>query len=351
MEEKTKENIYYNGNKLLNMKDLDGVLADVLICTSNRTAGKTTFFNKFVIDNALQNDEEFLLIYRYKNELENVSEKFFGNVGNLFFKDYEISTKGVANYTYVEIYLNDKIVGYATSLTNATKIKKYSHVFSKVKYIVFDEFQDEDNKYLKNEVSKLLSIHTSVARGDGEMVRTVRIILISNPISIINPYYIALGISDRLKSDTKFLRGNGWILEQGHNEIAEKMQNESRVNKAFSNDKYTKYSSQGIYLNDNYSLIQNVSGKSKYLCTLIYNKKLFAIRQYYDSSILYCDKKVDNNCKIKIAVTTDDLSINYVSIKHYSFIVEYLKLMFEKGCFRFKDLECKEVIFKLLSVI
>lgn len=350
MEEKTKENKYYDGTKLLNMKDLDNVLADVLICTSNRTAGKTTFFNKFVVDEALQNNKHFLLIYRYKNELDNVAEKFFGNIGNLFFNDYEISTKSIADSTYIEIYLNGEIVGYATALTNATKIKKYSHVFSNVDYILFDEFQDEDNRYLKNEVSKLLSIHTSVARGNNQIVRTVRIILISNPISIINPYYIALGISGRLKNDTKFLRGNGWILEQGHNEVAEQLQNESRVNRAFASDKYTKYSAQGVYLNDNYSLIQNISGKSKYMCTLIFNKKEYAIRQYYNESIIYCDKKIDSCCKTKIAVTTEDLNINYVSLKHYDFMINYFKYMFEKGCFRFKDLECKDVIFNLLSL-
>ena len=39
---------YYDGTKLLSMKDLDGNTPEIFMVTSNRTAGKTTYFNRLV---------------------------------------------------------------------------------------------------------------------------------------------------------------------------------------------------------------------------------------------------------------------------------------------------------------
>ena len=67
-----------------------------------------------------------------------------------------------------------------------------------VDVILFDEFQSESDNYCPNEVEKFISIHTSIARGQGKMTRYVPVFMISNPVSLINPYYSALHISHRL---------------------------------------------------------------------------------------------------------------------------------------------------------
>jgi hypothetical protein len=93
--------------------------------------------------------------------------------------------------------------------------------------MIFDEFQSESNHYCSDEIKKFISIHTSVARGQGEQVRYVPVYMLSNPVSLINPYYVELGISNRLRDDTKFLRGHGFILEQGFIDSASVAQKES----------------------------------------------------------------------------------------------------------------------------
>ena len=100
------------------------------------------------------------------------------------------------------------------ALNNADSIKKYSHLFSDVKRMLFDEFQSETNHYCPDEIRKFLSVHTSVARGQGEQTRYVPVFMLSNPVSIINPYYVEMGSSERLSSDVRFLRGHGYVLEQ-----------------------------------------------------------------------------------------------------------------------------------------
>jgi hypothetical protein len=93
--------------------------------------------------------------------------------------------------------------------------------------MLFDEFQSESNHYCVDEIKKLLSVHTSIARGNGEQIRYVPVFMLSNPVSIINPYYVELGISNRLHDDTKFLKGDGYVLENGFIETASKAQQES----------------------------------------------------------------------------------------------------------------------------
>ena len=51
----------------------------------------------------------------------------------------------------------------------------------------------------------------------------------------------------------------------------------------------------------------------------------------------------------KLTVTKDDHDINYVMLKQNDVFLSLLRWYFEKGCFRFKDLRCKEAILTALS--
>lgn len=173
--------------------------------------------------------------------------------------------------------------------------------------------------------------------------------MLSNPVSIINPYYVEMGISSRLKDDTKFLRGDGFILEQGFIDSASKAQKESGFNRAFSNNTYVSYSSECVYLNDSKSFVEKPQGKSRYICTLKYMGSDFGIKEFGEQGIIYCDDKPDSTHPMKITVTTDDHEINYVMLKRNDFFLTNLRYLFERGCFRFKDLRCKEAVLSALS--
>ena len=341
---------YYDGTKLLSMKDINGERPEIYLCTTNRTGGKTTYFGRLCINRFLDKGEKFALIYRYNYELDDVCDKFYKDIGSLFFPDHTMTNKRRASGMFHELFLDDVSCGYAISLNGADQIKKYSHLFSDVKRMIFDEFQSETNHYCNNEVEKLQSVHTSVARGQGEQVRYVPVYMLSNPVSIINPYYVAFGISSRLRDDTKFLKGDGFVLEQGFIDSASVAQKESGFNRAFgTNSKYSAYSSEGIYLNDNKSFIEKPNGKSRYICTLRYNGSEYGIREFAEDGIMYCDDRPDVTFSTKITVTTDDHNINYVMLKRNDFFLSNLRYLFERGAFRFKDLRCKEAVLSALS--
>lgn len=340
---------YYDGTKLLSMKDINGKTPEIFMCTSNRTGGKTTYFGRLSVNKFLKYQKKFGLTYRFNYELDDICDKFYKDIGSLFFNGYEMTTKRRASGLFHELFLNDVSCGYAFALNGADQIKKYSHLFSDVDIMLFDEFQSETNHYCPDEVKKFISLHTSVARGQGKQVRYVPVYMMSNPVSIINPYYVAMGISNRLKDDTKFLRGDGFVLEQGFNESASVAQKESGFNRAFAGNEYVAYSSEAVYLNDSKAFIERPTGNSRYICTLRYRGVDYGVKEYSELGIIYCDDKADRTFRTRITVTTEDHNINYVMLKRNDFFLSNLRVLFERGCFRFKDLRCKEAVLTALS--
>lgn len=340
---------YYDGTKLLSMLDLNGNKPEIYLCTTNRTGGKTTYFGRLCVNRFFDKKEKFCLVYRYNYELDDCAEKFYKDISGLFFPGTVMTSKRRASGIFHELLIDDIPCGYAVSLNSADQLKKYSHLFSDVSRMMFDEFQSETNHYCSDEIRKFLSVHTSIARGQGEQIRYVPVYMCANPVSIINPYYVEMGISERLREDTKFLRGDGFVLEQGFVESASKAQKESGFNRAFARNSYVAYSSECVYLNDSKAFVEKPSGKSKYLATLKYKGVDYAIREFEEAGIIYCDDRADSSFTARLTVTTQDHEVNYVMLKRNDFFLSNLRYFFERGCFRFKDLRCKEAVLKALS--
>ena len=356
---------YYDGTKLLSLMDINGNKPELYICTTNRTGGKTTYFNRLAINRFIKSGKKFALLYRYNYELADVGDKFFKDINRLFFPKYKLTSQNRARGIYAELFLKDKTAyedededehyigescGYALTLNSADKIKTYSHMFSDVEMIIFDEFQSETNHYCSEEIKKFLSIHTSIARGNGEQVRYVPVFMLGNQVSIINPYYVELGITSRLTEEVNFLRGDGFVLENGFIDTASQAQKLSGLNRAFANNEYVAYASENIYLNDNLAFIERPTEvASKYLATIKYEGKEFGIREYKSMGYLYCDDKPDVTFPYKISVTTDDHNINYVMLQRNNMFITQLRFYFEHGAFRFKDLRSKEALLHCIS--
>lgn len=343
--------MYYDGTKLLNSKDINGNTPEIYICTSNRSAGKTCYWGRYAVNRFKKYDEKFILLYRYVGELDAAASAFFDDLHNLFFPGDEMTSTKKSKGAYYELYLNDNLCGYAVALNSANKIKKISHVFYDVKRIIFDEFMPEDNSYTHDEIIKFQSIHSSVARGGGEQSRYVPVIMISNPVRIDNPYYIAMGITNRLRKDTKILRGVGYVLEAGFNESAAKAQLASGFNGAFVKGGYTSYAAAGEYLIDHTAFIAPPEGKSKYLCNLKYKGDLYGIRLYTTTNIYYVDTSADATFKICIAAALSDHDENTVTITAHSKLLSSLRNFYENGFVRFRNIEAKNAFLTAVCMI
>lgn len=341
---------FYDGTRLLSMKDINGNTPEIYLCTANRSAGKTTFFNRLMINRFKKSGKKFMLLYRYNYELDDCADKFFKDIERLFFNGSVFESKRKAMGIYHELYLDGMHCGYSVSMNSADMIKKYSHFFSDTDCILFDEFQSETNKYCPDEIKKFISVHTSVARGNGKQSRYVPVYMLSNCVSLLNPYYVELDIASRLNSSTNFLRGDGWVLESGFVESASQAQKDSLFNRAFQKNNYISYSTENVYLNDSNAFVEKMTGYGRYVATIKYEDCYYSIREYPDAGIIYCDDKYDPTFPKKIAITTEDHQINYVMIKNNDMLFSVLKDLFKKGCFRFRNLKCKNAILKALSI-
>ena len=351
------DNVYYDGTKLLSLKDINGLEPELYICTTNRTGGKTTYFNRLAVNRFMKNGSKFALIYRYNYELDDIADKFFKDIKGLFFSHYNMYSERRANGIFHELFIMEdddhetaRSCGYAITLNSADQIKKYSHLFSDVEFMIFDEFQSETNHYCTDEIKKFLSVHTSIARGQGKQVRHVPVYMLGNQVSIINPYYTELGICSRLNAEVNYLKGDGFVLENGFIETASQAQKESGLNRAFKNNSYIAYAAENVYLNDNLAFVEQPEDKrSRYLCTLRYNGRDYGVREYRNLGFLYCDDKPDYTYKSRISVTTEDHNVNYVMLKRNDMFITQLRYFFEHGAFRFKDLRSKEALMTCIS--
>lgn len=168
----------------------------------------------------------------------------------------------------------------------------------------------------------------------------------SNSVSLINPYYTALGIASRMQGDTKFLKGEGFVLEHTFNENASNAQKEGAFNRAFKESRYLRYASENIYLNDNDTFIEKRKGMYRPVATIKWRGKYFSLKDYGD--VYYCDKRVDG-ANTKIAMSVEDHEVGFTLIGNFRFMITMLREAFEKGMFRFYDLECKDCAMRLVS--
>lgn len=338
----------YDGTKLLSTLDLRGQTPAIYLCTTNRGGGKTTWFSKKLVDDYLSSGMKFGIIYRFKYELGECSDKFFKDLQVLFFEGHTMTHKIRCDGTFAELFLDDKSCGYALPLNAASKLKNYSHYFSDIDQMMFDEFQPEDGVYCSKEVKKFHSLHQTVDRGRGQAVRGVPVYMISNSVTLINPYYFAFGIAGRLQKDTRFIRGDGWVMEQGFIKDVYNVMKLSAFERCFVNNDYIDMGKNGKHLQDNENFIINrPSEPFRYYCTLIYQNKLFSLKVYDTLGFIFCDVGGDIHYKYKIAVD-DDSHDNDTRLAHNFKLIEYLRDNYNNGSFRFLNLEAKNCILRLI---
>lgn len=344
------ENKYYNPSVILGKKDLDGLEPSIYMITSNRSAGKTTGWLKEALEKYHKTGHQLMLIYRYKYELTSAHEifkdvlKIYPDLG------IEMKCESKAQGLFYALMLDGEEFGFVCSLSNVDSLKKYSPLFVKVFYLIMDEFQKEDGKYLPQEFAKLQSLLVTVARGGGSQSRNIKCILLGNMVSLLNPYFVNFNIHSRIKNDTKFLRGNGWIAEFNFNVNASNAIKNNGLFRAFKDTDYMQYSTESVYLHDSSIFIEKPKGKSRYIATIIHDGVQFGLREYYEEGIVHVSRKPDTSCKTVVTFKANDHNQHTIMLSRYSWVWKNIDDAYKHGYLRFDDMRSKSAIFDILSV-
>lgn len=349
---------FYSCEKLIHTLDKNGDKPELfIVCSRVRGPGKTFSFTKKLLDDFMADREsKFVLFCRSKLELGGVAEGMFKSMMSIHYPDYDMYEKIQMKSIYSNIYISSGKddekevlhVGYVIPLNSADNIKRISSMFSDSVQGYFDEFQPEDkNTYLSNEVAKFLSIHTSIARGDGQSRRYYPIYFASNTISINNPYFISLGLNRMIQTNTKFYRGEGFVFEKADNPGLVAVHAESGMARAFSQEKSIDYGDNS-WLNDNYACVSKPGnwGRAQYICTLISGNIKLGVKYYPQEMLYYVDYNVDKSAALVFNIKYDNMEPNIPLIRGSLAMIKLRESM-ERGIVRFRDLQCKSICMDL----
>jgi len=347
---------FYNGYKLLSKTDLNNSKPEIYIAASNRSAGKTTFYNGMLLHNYLRKGKKFLLLYRRRYEITQAAAGFFKDINKLFFPGLAMSQEPGVKNVFERLFVHQAIekpvkyeCGYATSISAAEQIKKFSHLLSDVDVILFDEAFPENDNYLKKEVDLFMSVHDSLARGNGQMSRYLPVIIVGNMISVYNPYFDALGIVDSLQLDSNFFRGDGFIIEQNFNEISAQKHTESAFHRALSSAAYNAASQERKYINTSYDMIDSsVADSGRYIITIRYEDELYSVRYNEQGYFYYVSTTPDQRFKLIHAATEKDISESAI-YDPGSLYRKMLRDKYRKNLLKFKNLKAKNAAIHFIS--
>lgn len=339
---------FYNGCKLLSMRDLNGNKPEIFMCEGNRTAGKTFFFKRMILRRFIKTGEKFILLFRYVYEMDGCADAFFKDLEEVSFKGHEMSSDSAIKGICQNLYFDNKHCGYALAMNNPDVLKKKSSMFVDVGSMFMDEFQSESNKYVPGEIGKFQSIHTSVARGGGKHTRYVPVYMASNGVTTMNPYFTVFGINKRLRDDTKFMRGQGWVLERTFNKEAAKGISESAFAQAFMGDVHMKYATGQNYLLDNSNFISIIGGPKSPVVNIIHNHEEFGVWRINDSTVYFVSHKHDPSIRTKLSVRLKDHNEKSTFVKATTYI-RGLADAFNNGRMFFEDNICKDAFFDVIG--
>lgn len=250
-----------------------------------------------------------------------------------------------------------KLCGFAISLKDANKLKKYSSIFSKVSSVIMDELQPETGAYLHDEVDLFTSIVQSVSRGGGKQSRYVTWCLLGNNISVMNPYFLNLGVYkyiddtlDLKEGEDFYIKGEGWVCEFSYNKSAKEEMEKNPAIRAFTSRNSILGLTADFMIKSSGFIEKKVKGKMDYLFTLKYKGEFMGVRRVKASGIIYVTSSYDPSFKHTVAISDSDHDDATIKLRKNTFYIQTLRDAYTIAKLRFSDFKTKNAIVELLGI-
>lgn len=344
-----KDPQFYDGSKLLGMKDLNKKKPEIFISQTVRTFGKTTYYILKMFEDFIKTGDPFGILVRYKYEVSGGVSSTLSKIDEFYSYDTGLlSACNLANGNVKRISFTGKPMFYVFSLNAAKQVKVLSPEMQCITQYAMDEIQPEDNRYLPDEIEKFISIHVSLARGVGEATRYLPVYLMTNDVSYLNPYYTSLGISERMEPRTKYMRGEGFVFENLGSEFIAGLQRTSRFNRAFSSHENMNYilGKKSLCSEEVYDIMK-LGGSKSYMLTLLHKGEKFGMWMCED--FVYVSKSYDPNCRHVYGIEPTDCLGGHVAHRK-KLNLSFYRSFFEGGLMRFDSIRAKQAALSFLSM-
>lgn len=305
-----------------------------------RGVGKSYGLKKYLLNKFKKKHRQFIYLRRFETELKKSLKD------NEFFKDIQKDESFKNDKLYVrsdKFYMNDEICGYAIALTRSSIYK--SVPFPDVDTIMFDEYLIENTTYhyLESEPERLLDFMETVGR-----LRNIKVFLLGNSLSQVNPYFDYFNISLPYNSDIKTFKEGLILINQIKNEKYREVKKATNFGKLISDTKYSSYAIDNEFLKDNNNFIKKKTPQSKFFFNIILNHHTYGVWLDYSSSDMFISKHYNANHPVNITFNYKDHSENTIMLKARSVFFQNLINHYEKGYLYFENQQIKSDITGLI---
>lgn len=313
----------------------------------SRGIGKSFAVKEFMVKNWLKKRQQFIYVRRHKNDIQVLGDGFFDDI-SIHFEGEEFEVKGGEIYEYI---INGEVAGYGIGLSQYKKMKSVpkTDVFT----IFYDEFLPEQGEsYLGGqanwfyEVNACLSLYQSVARGGGKAFREgVRFIFAANATNIYNPFFVYFGIDKRLKPETKFMTGEGWVVEMARGEAITEEIAQTQFGKMIKGTQYGAMALDNVWFQNDTALIEKHKGQARYLCTLVSHSRNYGVYHMIDDGCIQVTERPDMSSPYKYTLSAADHRSSYTNVRMCTkaWPIVQMKESWNRGELFFDNQRCKQM--------
>lgn len=320
--------MWYSKNELLTHNGFINMIM------GGRGIGKTFEFKKWALL-----DETGTTVWIRRNE--NVfTAKFYAG----FAKD--LVAEGIIKAEDVKIesgilYYKDKPKVYFIPLSLQQKYKSIS--FSDTNKVVFDEFAEMKTwKYLPQEVNEFLELIETInrLRAPG---KEVRVFMLANKISWINPYSKAWGIKP-FSQHFKHFKNGLLVVENWNDPEFSAAKKQTKFGRFVEDSEYAAYAIDNEAWNDDNSFLCVRPKDSSPWINIRVDNRITGI--WYYEGALYCSKKYDP--QMKTFAVREDMRDNEEALLTHREPTKSIKEFSAKGKLFFEDNIVKSDIFEVM---
>lgn len=327
--------MYYSHNLVMSYN------ADISVVLDLRGYGKTTDFLRWCFDLATRYKKlKFMWLRMRHMEYKECKDTFGASIPKLFpevmrgyhhrivkdFVTFERETK-----KGVERFRGGRI-GYIDQF-KAMKGTEYGDV----DIIVIDELLPEDGMISSGDYDKIMSIMDTVFR-----LRKPRLVLLSNCVTMANPFFNAWGIT-RLEEGFTRVKGKNIVIEYGTGKDFAEKRKESAIGKLVSGTQYGDYANSNKFLlDDDTDVLPKPKGSESPVMNIRANGLLIQISRI--NGLLYMSQGKDKTLKT-ISPYLDDAKQGramFVDKNHY--MLKYVTKCYLQGRIVFANQSIKNEI-------
>jgi hypothetical protein len=233
-----------------------------------------------------------------------------------FFEGHELKVVADKSGGY-NFYCDGVIMGYGKALSTAASRRSTSKPH--VKRILYDEFLIDDTsanmKYLNGgeEYFLFLNFYETIARG-----RDIPVLFIGNAFSMVNPYFIALGIRISSIEDNKIYKGAAWTVVFWKDPEFLAVRAETQFFQATKGSKFSEHAFGNSFYLDRNDFLKKRPKESEHQFSLVYMGNTYGVWVDWDNGRYYVSSKGANTSRDKtIAMSLSDSKPNNVNIRRY----------------------------------